>query len=99
MSKLNTSKVVIDAAHSKRCVQLREKSLKTEPMDSREETYAAIRKAIAILNDPFTRFLEPARYQALRKVNSGQGVIGVGLEVGADQNNGNLTVCPPMLWI
>ncbi|KAK9812136.1 hypothetical protein WJX73_010140 [Symbiochloris irregularis] len=75
--------------------RLRERTLKNEPLSSREETYAAIRKAIAVLNDPFTRFLEPARYQALTKVNSGQAVIGVGLEVGADQNTGSLTVIAP----
>lgn len=38
-------------------VQVREKALKEEPMGDREETYAAIRKTLALLNDPFTRFL------------------------------------------
>ena len=62
--------------------QLREKYLKSEPMDTREQTYAAIRKALATLDDPFTRFLEPARYAALRRGTAGAAVVGVGLEVG-----------------
>ena len=50
-------------------------------MHDRSETYAAINKSIKSLNDPFTRLLEPSRYQALKRGNQGS-VIGVGLEVG-----------------
>ena len=68
-------------------MQLREKYLKSEPMSSRKETYATIANALKTLDDPFTRFLEPSRYQALKRGNQGS-VIGVGLEVafagGAD---------------
>ena len=46
--------------------QLRETFLKNEPMRSREETYAAVRKALSQLDDPFTRFLGPQQYQVLR---------------------------------
>ena len=80
-------------------VQLRENTLKNTPMSSREETYTAIRKALAKLDDPFTRFLEPSRYQALKRGNAGGGVTGVGLEVGFDTdspNIGSLVVC---LWM
>ena len=62
-------------------MQLREQYLKNEPMHDRSETYAAINKSIKSLNDPFTRLLEPSRYQALKRGNQGS-VIGVGLEVG-----------------
>ena len=62
-------------------------------MSEREETYAAIRKALAVLDDPFTRFLEPLRYQALKRGNAGAGVTGVGLEVGFDADSSkNLVV-------
>lgn len=64
-------------------------------MSEREETYHAIRKALAKLEDPFTRFLEPARYQALKRGNAGGGVTGVGLEIGFDSDdpsNGHLIV-------
>ena len=44
-------------------MQLRETFLKSESMKSRDETYAAVRKALAQLDDPFTRFLGPQQYQ------------------------------------
>ena len=56
-------------------------------METREETYAAIRKALATLDDPFTRLLDPARFKALQRGTAGS-VTGVGLEVGF-VNQGN----------
>ncbi|PSS24016.1 Carboxyl-terminal-processing peptidase [Actinidia chinensis var. chinensis] len=46
----------------------RENALRNEPMNSREETYKAIRKMLATLDDPFTRFLEPEKFKSLRAV-------------------------------
>lgn len=43
------------------CLQLREQYMKHEPLKNRQETYAAIDKIMKSLDDPFTRFLEPAR--------------------------------------
>lgn len=51
--------------------QTREKYLKNEPMNNREETYAAIRKLVASLNDPFSRFLEPEKLASVRRGSSG----------------------------
>ncbi|KAK9905938.1 hypothetical protein WJX75_009244 [Coccomyxa subellipsoidea] len=63
--------------------RLRERYMKEEDMNSTKATYAAIRKALATLDDPFTRFLEPAQYAALRRGTAGS-LTGVGLEVGFD---------------
>lgn len=46
----------------------RENALRNEPMNTREETYVAIRKMLATLDDPFTRFLEPEKFKSLRAV-------------------------------
>ena len=76
-------------------VQVRESFLKSEPMGSHEETYAAVRKAMALLDDPFTRFLLPQQYQALKRSTAGRPVVGVGLEVGfrsADDANSEIVV-------
>ena len=62
---------------------MRERLLKNESLGSRQETYAAIKNMLALLDDPFTRFLEPARYSALKRGTAG-AVTGVGLEVGFD---------------
>nr|GEX35856.1 carboxyl-terminal-processing peptidase 2, chloroplastic [Tanacetum cinerariifolium] len=44
----------------------RENALRNEPMNNREQTYAAIKKMLATLDDPFTRFLEPEKFKSLR---------------------------------
>ncbi|BAH91937.1 Os02g0815700 [Oryza sativa Japonica Group] len=46
----------------------RENALRNEPMNTREETYAAIKKMLSTLDDPFTRFLEPEKFKSLREV-------------------------------
>lgn len=62
---------------------VREKALKKTPMESREETYQAIRDTLALLGDPFTRHLEPTRLAAIR-ANTRASVVGVGLEIAFD---------------
>ena len=43
---------------------------------------------MAELDDPFTRFLEPSRYAALKRGTAGS-LTGVGLEVGFDMGAGS----------
>ncbi|XP_027165622.1 carboxyl-terminal-processing peptidase 2, chloroplastic isoform X1 [Coffea eugenioides] len=59
----------------------RENALRNEPMTTREETYAAIRKMISTLDDPFTRFLEPEKFKNLRS-GIQSSLTGVGLSIG-----------------
>ncbi|CAI9117991.1 OLC1v1019490C5 [Oldenlandia corymbosa var. corymbosa] len=59
----------------------RENALRNEPMTSRAETYTAIRKMVATLDDPFTRFLEPERFKSLRS-GTQNALTGVGLSIG-----------------
>ncbi|KZV34039.1 carboxyl-terminal-processing peptidase 2, chloroplastic [Dorcoceras hygrometricum] len=59
----------------------RENALRNEPMNTREETYAAIRKMVATLDDPFTRFLEPKKLKSLRS-GTKNTLTGVGLSIG-----------------
>ncbi|XP_002985444.2 carboxyl-terminal-processing peptidase 2, chloroplastic [Selaginella moellendorffii] len=67
----------------------RENVLRNEPMNTREETYGAIRKMLATLDDPFTRFLEPEKFKSLVSGTTG-ALTGVGLEVGFDANSSGL---------
>lgn len=46
------------------------------------------RALLAELDDPFTRFLEPSRYAALKRGTAGS-LTGVGLEVGFDMGAGS----------
>ncbi|CAB4292489.1 unnamed protein product [Prunus armeniaca] len=59
----------------------RENALRNEPMNTREETYMAIKKMLATLEDPFTRFLEPEKLKSLRSGTQG-ALTGVGLSIG-----------------
>lgn len=61
--------------------RVREDALKKKKLITREDTYSEIKSMLASLNDPFTRFLEPEQYKALRGTTSGGDVTGVGLEV------------------
>ena len=68
--------------------QLREKYVKDEDLRDTKATYRTIRKALATLNDPFTRFLEPQQFAALRRGTAGS-VTGVGLEIGFENRGGD----------
>ncbi|KAG2727744.1 hypothetical protein I3760_01G172100 [Carya illinoinensis] len=59
----------------------REDALRNEPMNTREQTYMAIRKMLATLDDPFTRFLESEKFKSLRSGTQG-ALTGVGLSIG-----------------
>ncbi|XP_009631438.1 carboxyl-terminal-processing peptidase 2, chloroplastic [Nicotiana tomentosiformis] len=64
----------------------REDALRNEPMNTRQETYAAIKKMIATLDDPFTRFLEPEKFKSLRS-GTQNALTGVGLSIGYPTGN------------
>lgn len=60
--------------------RVRENTLKKKKLTTREDTYEEIKSMLKSLDDPFTRFLEPEQYQALKGATRGD-VTGVGLEV------------------
>ncbi|EFJ50637.1 hypothetical protein VOLCADRAFT_58180, partial [Volvox carteri f. nagariensis] len=68
--------------------RVRETFLKKESFESRSQTYDAIRKLVASLDDPFTRFLEPSRLSELRRGTQKSSVTGVGLEVTFTEGSG-----------
>ncbi|XP_057847497.2 carboxyl-terminal-processing peptidase 2, chloroplastic isoform X2 [Cryptomeria japonica] len=83
--------------NGQRWFRYREDALRHEPMNTREET--SIRKMLATLNDPFTRFLETEKFNSLRSGTKG-ALTGVGLEVGfdmtGDEASTNLMVVSPV---
>lgn len=48
---------------------------------TKTEAYEAIRDALKSLGDPYTRFLDPREFQALRDLTSGE-LVGVGIQLG-----------------
>lgn len=73
---------------------VRQKSLE-KPLDSRDDTYGAIQKMLATLDDPFTRLLKPDQYRSLQTNTSGE-LTGVGLQITQDNPTGELRVISPI---
>jgi carboxyl-terminal processing protease len=73
---------------------VRQKALQ-QPLNNREQTYAAIQKMLASLDDPFTRLLKPEQYRSLQTNTSGE-LTGVGLQITQDNPSGELRVISPI---
>jgi carboxyl-terminal processing protease len=66
-----------------------------QPLTDREQTYTAIQKMLATLEDPFTRFMRPDQYRSLQTNTSGE-LTGVGLQITQDNPSGELRVISPI---
>ncbi|MEM6448737.1 MAG: carboxyl-terminal processing protease CtpA [Cyanobacteria bacterium P01_D01_bin.105] len=73
---------------------LRQKVLK-RPLPDWDRTYEAIQDMLAVLEDPYTRFLPPEQYQSLQTNTNGE-LLGVGLQIAKDDEGGNLRVIAPI---
>lgn len=62
---------------------------------SREEAYEALREALKLLEDPYTRFMSPEEFQAFNRSNRGE-LTGVGLQLRLDEETQALTVVRPI---
>lgn len=62
---------------------------------SKEQAYAALRKALEKLNDPYTRFMDPKQYEALSNQTSGE-LSGVGIRLEVNEQSKTLTVVEPI---
>ena len=71
---------------------IRQKALK-KPLRDRKQSYAAIQKMLASLDDPFTRFLNPEQYRSLRVNTSGE-LTGVGVQIALDDEGTILVISP-----
>jgi len=73
---------------------VRQKALRRPPK-TRQETYVAIEKMLASLDDPFTRLLRPEQYRSLKVSTSGE-LTGVGLQIGLDAETKTIEVVAPI---
>ncbi|WP_088893494.1 carboxyl-terminal processing protease CtpA [Leptolyngbya ohadii] len=85
---------VDDSFNSQNWWQVRQKVLQ-QPLQSREQTYTAIQKMLALLDDPFTRLLKPDQYRSLQTNTSGE-LTGVGLQIAQENPTGELRVIAPI---
>ncbi len=57
--------------------------------------YQAIQEMLAVLEDPYTRFLPPSQYQSLQTNTNGE-LLGVGLQIAKDEEISPLRVITPI---
>lgn len=58
---------------------------------SKQHAYAALRKALAELNDPYTRFMSPQEFTALTTQTSGQ-LSGIGIRLEQSESTNAITI-------
>ncbi len=75
--------------------RLRQKALE-KPISTSNEAYSAIEEMLLPLEDPYTRLLRPQDYEALKKSNLGSEINGVGLQLGARNQDGEIVVIAPL---
>ncbi len=71
--------------------KLRQKALEKNISNS-EEAYSAIEEMLIPLGDPYTRLLRPTDYSAMKASNLGSEINGVGLQLGARSEDGQIVV-------
>jgi len=62
---------------------------------SRKAAYNALKKALGQLQDPYTRFMDPEQFEALKNQTSGE-LSGVGIRLELDTESKTLTVVEPL---
>lgn len=72
----------------------RENTVKNERMTSKEDAYAQIKIMLKLLDDPFTRFLEPDQYSAIQENTMNANVSGIGVELTIDLDDQVRVVAP-----
>ena len=87
---LNPTK--FDQIHWKR---LRRKALE-KSISTSEEAYSAIESMLQPLGDPYTRLLRPKDFKAMKASNLGSEINGVGLQLGARNDDGQIVVIAPL---
>ncbi len=75
--------------------RLRQQALE-KPITTSDEAYAAIESMLLPLGDPYTRLLKPDDYKALKESNVGSEINGVGLQLGARAEDGEIVVIAPL---
>jgi carboxyl-terminal processing protease len=69
--------------------------LLSKEYSSREEAYRALRQALELLNDPYTRFMDPKQYERLTSQTAGE-LSGVGMQLSLDEKTKSIVVVSPI---
>ncbi len=75
--------------------KLRQQALEKQ-ISTSEDAYEAIEGMLLPLGDPYTRLLRPKDYEAMKASNLGSEINGVGLQLGARAEDGQIVVIAPL---
>ena len=81
----------VDSSFNQQDWQAVRRNLLSKNYSSRDEAYAAIRKLLEGLNDPYTRFMDPEQYKSLTTQTSGE-ISGIGIRMSFDNTTKRLTI-------
>ena len=62
---------------------------------SREDAYEAVREMLGLLNDPYTRFMDPQEFQNMQIDTSGE-LTGVGIQITQEEESDEIVVVAPI---
>lgn len=85
----------VDGTFNQQDWQVVRQDLLSQSYSSREEAYGALRKALERLNDPYTRFMDPAQFRELTDQTAGE-LTGIGIRLGVNERSQRLEVAEPM---
>lgn len=85
----------VDGSFNKNDWQAVRTSLITPDYNTKEQAYGALRKALKLLEDPYTRFMDAKQFESLTSQTSGD-LEGVGIRLEADTKTKVLTVVEPL---
>uniref|UniRef100_UPI00068B4E88 carboxyl-terminal processing protease CtpZ n=1 Tax=Prochlorococcus sp. SS52 TaxID=1499501 RepID=UPI00068B4E88 len=75
--------------------RLRQQAIE-KPITTSDEAYSAIETMLLPLGDPYTRLLRPNDFKNLKESNIGSEINGVGLQLGARNDDGEIVVISPL---
>lgn len=81
----------VDGTFNQKDWQATRQTLLGEQYVSKQHAYSALRKALAELDDPYTRFMSPQEFKALTTQTSGQ-LSGIGIRLEQHESSNAITV-------
>ena len=75
--------------------QVRRNFLENRDYASKAEAYRAVREMLKLLDDPYTRFLDPEQFRSMQIETSGE-LTGVGIQLGMDDTTKELVIISPI---
>lgn len=81
----------VDGTFNQKDWQATRRSLLSEQYVSKPHAYSALRKALAELDDPYTRFMSPEEFKVLTTQTSGQ-LSGIGIRLEQSESTNAITI-------